>query len=206
MVVSSVFPIRHAEPHVLEDIPALEWPLSEKGRGDARLLGASLAGRTPSSIVWTSPERRASETAALAFPQATTAVREQLSEVGRPWYASEDEHLGAVAKYLSGKVIEGWEHHDEVIFRIARLSPDLESFEGLVLVSHGLLLTTWLDDQIGLDDPLSFWSNLCMPDAWEFNLEEKSLRRIVQSKRSGRSASSSNSVSPQSPPYPPPVR
>ena len=46
-------------------------------------------------------------------------------------------------------------------------------------MSHGLLLTTWLDHEIGLNDPLSFWSNLRMPDAWVADFEDKSLERIV---------------------------
>jgi broad specificity phosphatase PhoE len=156
-----------------------EWPLTEKGRSDATALGTSLAGRSTSTIVLTSPERRASETAALALPLVLVGVRDELSEVKKPWYASSDEHTNAVAKYLKGELVEGWEPRQDVISRIAHLRSDFGSSESLVLVSHGLLLTTWLEHEIGLNDALSFWSNLRMPDAWVANFEDKSLRRIV---------------------------
>jgi broad specificity phosphatase PhoE len=167
--VSSAILIRQAEPLVIGELPAAEWPLSDKGRIDAVTLGTSLAGRLASSVVWTSPERRASETAALALPLLATGVRHQLSEVRKPWYHSADEHADALAKYLEGDMVEGWERREEVMARIAHLKSDFGSLDGVALVSHGLLLTTWLDHELEFDDPFSFWSNLRMPDAWEFN-------------------------------------
>jgi broad specificity phosphatase PhoE len=138
-----------------------------------------LARQCAASTVWTSPERRASETAALAFPSLALGVREQLIEVTKPWYPSADDHAGAVARYLRGEAIEGWERREDVATRMGQLQRDAGSFECLVVVSHGLLLTTWLEHEIGLDDPFSFWSNLRMPDAWELSPEERSLTRLV---------------------------
>jgi broad specificity phosphatase PhoE len=178
--VTPVVLVRHAEPQMAAETPGAEWPLTENGRNDATVLGTSLAGRFTSAIVLTSPERRARETAALAFPLVVVGVRDQLSEVKKPWYASADEHTNAVAKYLKGEVVEGWERHEDLFSRIAQLmKSDFRSSESLVLVSHGLLLTTWLDHEIGLNDPLSFWSNLRMPDAWVADFEDRSLERIV---------------------------
>jgi hypothetical protein len=74
----------------------------------------------------------------------TAGVRDQLGEVKKPWYASGDEHTNAVAKYLEGDVVEGWEGREDVIRRIAQLRPDFGSSESHVLVSHGLLLTPGL--------------------------------------------------------------
>jgi broad specificity phosphatase PhoE len=177
--VTPVVLIRHAEPLVALETPGAEWPLTEKGRKDATVLGPSLAGRSASAIVLTSPERRARETASLALPLVVAGVRDQLSEVGKPWYSSTDEHTNAVAKYLKGELVKGWERREYVISRIVQLKSDFESSESLVLVSHGLLLTTWLDHEIGLKDSLSFWSNLRMPDAWVADFADKSLERIV---------------------------
>lgn len=143
------------------------------------MLGTSLARRSGNAIVLTSPERRARETAALAFPLEVAGIREQLSEVRKPWYASADEHANAVADYLKGDELEGWERREDVITRTAELKSDVVSSESLVLVSHGLLLTTWLDHERGLDDPFAFWSDLRMPDAWELNFEDTSLRRVL---------------------------
>jgi broad specificity phosphatase PhoE len=171
--------IRHAEPLTALETPGAEWPLTEKGRKDASELGTRLAGRSGSAFVLTSPERRARETAALAFPSVVADNRDQLREVRKPWYASANEHASAVPKYLKGEGLVGWERRADVISRIAQLKSDFGSSDSIVLVSHGLLLTTWLDHEIGLNDPLSFWSDLRMPDAWELNLEDKSLRRVL---------------------------
>ena len=60
------------------------------------------------------------------FPLVVAGVRDQLSEVKKPWFASADDHTNAVAKYLKGEVVEGWERRDDVISRIAQLSLTLD--------------------------------------------------------------------------------
>ncbi len=170
--------IRHAEPVTAGDTPGTQRPLTLEGRNHARELGKQLCGRSFPTVVLTSPERRASETAALVFPSVVAATRDELSEVKRPWYAEADEHVNALAGYLRGDAVEGWEPQGDVIARISRLTPDFRSSEHPVLVSHGVLLTIWLRHQVRLDDPVSFWSNLRMPDAWEFDFQSKSIKRI----------------------------
>ena len=159
------------------ETPGAAWPLTEKGRSEARALGTRVADRPP-ALIWTSPERRARETAALTFPSVAAEVRSQLSEVRKPWYASSDTHADAVVNYLRGRVVAGWEHREAVIARIAQLKSGFASSGSIVLVSHGLFITTWLDLEIGLDDPFSFWTNMGMPDAWELDLDEQSFDRI----------------------------
>ena len=155
-------------------------PLTAKGRNDARALGTSLAVRVGGALVLTSPERRARDTAALAFPSVVAGIRDQLSEVTKPWYSSGEEQANAAAAYLQGEVLAGWERREEVISRMAQLKSDFGSSQSIVLVSHGLLLTTWIDHERGLDDPFSFWSDLTMPDAWELNLADKSFDRVLR--------------------------
>ena len=172
--------LRHAEPLMTDGTPAAQWPLTDQGRKDASALGRSLANKWTSATVWTSPERRASETAALAGPSVAILVREQLREVMKPWYVTAEERSNAAARYLNGETVHGWEHRDDVVARIALLEPDLSSArDDLIIVSHGLLLTTWLYHQIGLEDPYKFWSDLRIPDAWVADFGGKSLDRIV---------------------------
>jgi broad specificity phosphatase PhoE len=177
--VERVVFVRHAEPLVVEHMPPAGWPLTEKGRRDARRLGARLEGRSATPTVWSSPQLRARETAALAFPRVPAGVRDQLREVKKPWYASADEHAAAVAAYWRGEVVAGWEGRAEVIARLPALTSGVEQTETLVVVSHGVLLTTWLDHEFGLDDPASFWARLRLPDAWELNLRAQTLQRVV---------------------------
>ena len=62
--------------------------------------------------------------------------------------------------------------------RLASLEADFTSADSIVIVTHGVLLATWLGCLTPLEDPFSFWSGLRMPDAWELDLEERSLQRI----------------------------
>jgi broad specificity phosphatase PhoE len=177
--VSSILLVRHAEPRTIEDETAAQWPLTDMGRKHASMLGRHLSSRFAITLVWTSPERRACETAALAFPSVVPDVRHQLSEVKKPWYASSEEHMDAIANYLEGVVVEGWERREDVIDRVRQLTVEFRTSESLVLVTHGVLLTTWLDHEVGLGNPFSFWTNLQLPDAWHFDPDEKSLERVA---------------------------
>jgi broad specificity phosphatase PhoE len=171
--------IRHAEPLVEIGTPGAQWPLTNEGKSAARVLGERVAGRSPVALVWASPELKACETAASAFPSGPTRVRDELGEVEKPWYATTDDLRQAVARYLGGDAVEGWEHREDVLARLDALRADISPGQRLVVVSHGVLLTTWLAQHGVLDDPFAFWSELRTPDAWELNLEEKSLERIV---------------------------
>jgi len=89
------------------------------------------------------------------------------------------KHANAVVKYLRGDVVAGREHREAVIARIAQLKSGLGSSDSIVLVSHGLFITTWTAHEICLDDPFSFWTSLRMPDAWELDLDGQSADRIL---------------------------
>jgi hypothetical protein len=51
--------------------------------------------------------------------------------------------------------------------------------ERAAIVSHGVLLTVWIDHAVGLEDAAAFWSNLRLPDAWELDFDTRSVERIV---------------------------
>ncbi len=172
--------LRHAEPLMTDGMPATHWPLTDEGRSNATAFGWSLASAYETATVWTSPERRATETAALALPSVSLRVREELTEVKKPWYPTVEEHAKAAASYLEGEAVHGWERREDVVARLALLGTDVDSPEDdLIIVSHGVILTIWLDHQIGLADPYRFWSNLRMPDAWLADFEAKSLERLI---------------------------
>jgi broad specificity phosphatase PhoE len=178
--VTRLILLRHAEPLVADGMPTTHWPLTDEGRTRATALGRSLADTHRTTTTWTSPARRASETAALVVPSVAFHVREELSEVKKPWYLTTEEHAKATARYLEGEDVHGWEGRGDVVARLSALETDFgPPADDLIIVSHGVLLTIWLDHQIGLSDPYRFWSNLRMPDAWLADFENKSLHRLV---------------------------
>ncbi len=159
------------------ETPGAQWRLTNEGKDNAGACGRRVATASPVTLVWTSPERKARETAESAFPSVPTRVRAGLGEVEKPWYPTTDELTEAVARYLRGEIVPGWERREDVLARLRPLQADIGPDERLAVVSHGVLLTTWLDHEGVLDDPFAFWSDLRTPDAWELDLEEKSLER-----------------------------
>jgi broad specificity phosphatase PhoE len=176
--VTSLVLIRHAEPLVVGDTPGAQWRLTNEGKDNAGALGRRIVEREPITLVWASPERKARETAEHAFPSVPARVREQLSEVEKPWYPTTDELRLAVARYLGGDVVDGWERREDVLARLDLLEAELSPGDLIAVVSHGVLLTVWLDRLGALDDPFAFWSDLRTPDAWKLDVDQKSLERL----------------------------
>ena len=60
--MTKVLLVRHAEPIISGESRGAKWPLTEQGRNEASALGARFTKWSP-EVIWTSPERRARETA-----------------------------------------------------------------------------------------------------------------------------------------------
>lgn len=100
--------VRHPEPRVDGEAPRARWPLTGRGRERASALARALAARSGITEVWSSPECKARETAALAVPQMAAVAWTELAEVGRPWHPNVEEHRAATCEHLSGKDVAGW--------------------------------------------------------------------------------------------------
>ena len=151
--------VRHATVELRLDEPARTWPLTEEGRSAAEELARRLP---PLARVLSSPEPKATAT---AEPIARTAgveveVDERLREVERagnlPNYAS---HRAAVARYLTGEPVAGWEPRERALARVRAAVADADE---AAVVSHGMLLSLLLG--------YSFeqWSRMALPDVIEW--------------------------------------
>lgn len=107
------------------------------------------------------------------------AVRsdERLREVERRWYDDRREFEDAVHRYLSGAVVPGWEPLDDAVARFGSVITELG--DDTVVVSHGTVMSAWLDRQIPDLDAVAFWEDLAMPDAWLVDLHARSVHRIA---------------------------
>ena len=109
--------------------------------------------------------------AAQTFPAVAAEVRSQLSEVQKPGMPR--LRRTRTRRQLSRGATSWWDGaHEPVIARIAQFKLGFGSFDNIVLVSHGLFITTWLDHEIRLADPFCFLDQRGMPDAWELDLDE----------------------------------
>lgn len=154
------------------------WGLADVGINDARRLGLSLRTvvSTPASTVVCSTEPKAVETA-VALRVGVVRSDERLREVDRPWYHDRREFEDAVHRYLGGAVVPGWEPLDDAAARFGSVITELG--DRTVVVSHGNLMSAWLDRQIPDLDAVGFWEDLEMPDAWLVDLHARSAHRIA---------------------------
>ncbi|HET9060090.1 MAG TPA: histidine phosphatase family protein [Acidimicrobiales bacterium] len=175
--------VRHAEPLVNAQTSAADWPLSERGRVRAAALAHTLVTLSQTAEVWSSPQRKAWETAALAVPGLTPTVRDELSEVERPPYPDAETHRAAASEYLSGRDIQGWEPHASVHQRLQTLERRLPATGHLIVVSHGVLLTKWIQHVVGLEEPARFWSDMTLPDVWALDFATRTVTSAVTAPR-----------------------
>lgn len=98
-------------------------------------------------------------------------VDARLREVDRPFVPRFDE---AVTSYLSGTALDGWEDAAAVVRRVGAVVR--EHGDDVIYVTHGTALTLYVASRCVGVDPVSFWSNLRMPDAWR--LDEDSVTRL----------------------------
>ncbi len=161
--------VRHAMPTIRPDAPGADWRLSPKGRAGAAAL-AEEPYWADLSVIHTSSEPKAIGTAQriAAHHGLRILIEDGLREVGgRPWTGEGYSELGR--RYLAGEPVGQWEPAEAALARVR------DCIDGIVarsegsdaaLVSHGLALTLYLADLLGLDADASFvvWSGMRLPD------------------------------------------
>jgi broad specificity phosphatase PhoE len=163
-----IFLVRHAAVTVREDRPSAQWHLSQEGRSGAQALAceqqwAALSG------VHASSEPKAIATAQRIAAQHGRRIRidRDLREVERPWEGG--DYRGLVRRYLAGEVLDRWEPQAQAGERVHQaISRVLDNAEerDVALVSHGLVLTIYLADLLGLDGDQAYhqWERIAFPD------------------------------------------
>lgn len=178
--MKTVYLIRHAQSHLTEDVHHSEWPLSERGREQARHLAALLA---PLGIeeIFTSPYRRCRETigpfaAASGVPVSEHAeLREHLLAPGliddfeQVWRQSWADFSYALPGCETSHAAQAriW----AAVFAVAERS----SAGTLAISSHGnvlSLLFNRVDQQFALESATAMRN----PDVFRVQLGEQALR------------------------------
>lgn len=175
--------VRHAGVTQRPELPGALWHLSPEGRRQAEELGkepywAGVRG------LHTSSEPKAVGTAQRIASASDLPIRvePELREVeGRP-FVEREVYLDQARRYLAGEAVEGWEPRDEALARvrgcidgIVGRHPGLE----VGIVSHGLALTLYLSDLLGLDGAAAYelWAGIRMPDVAVVDPEARKLER-----------------------------
>lgn len=174
--------IRHAMPQVTPGTSSTLWTLSEAAREDCVLLAHALS-QDIAPVVYTSPEPKAAETAAvIALRLGLQVISDtRLSEVDRPPTWDED-YRSMVLRYLKSGEQPGWEPANSVRARFTAAVDEALAANpaGDVIVSnHGMALTLYAAS-IAAIDLREFWRQLTFPDAWHLDFETKTLERLYQ--------------------------
>lgn len=163
--------VRHATVDVRPEQPGPRWHLSAQGRAEAEALAAEPYWQDL-RVLFTSPEPKAVGTAQrIAAPHGLPIrIAADLREVeGRAWAGSADAYREQVQRYLRGEAIDSWEPKDRAQRRVRACIDGIladDSSSRVAVVSHGLILTLYLDDLLKLDGPAAYelWSAIRFPD------------------------------------------
>jgi broad specificity phosphatase PhoE len=155
--------VRHAPVEIHLEVPASQWRLTEDGILAAEELAERLA---PVPRVLTSPEPKAVATAEPLARRSGVPVEqdERLREVERASnLADYDAHRAAVAAYLQGAEVPGWESSREAL---ARFAAAIEPLDEVAVVTHATVLALFL----GYD--VERWGRIGLPDVIEWRSGE----------------------------------
>ncbi len=180
--------VRHAAPRVQPDIPARDWPLSAEGRIQAERLAARLTTLCAPTVVYSSPERKAFETAGLIACALGLKVERasDLREHDRTGagYLDADAFAAAIARFFAcpEELVFGRETATQAGARFAAAVRELGARtpnRDILLVTHGTVLTLYAATVAG-GAPLPFWRGLGMPAAVVFSLPDHRLLQQLQ--------------------------
>ena len=154
--------VRHAMPEVDPARPPQHWQLGGPGVAAARSLSLP-----PAACLVASTEPKAAETLRAATGGSPVLQDAGFDEVRRP-HEWRDDHRERARAYVEGAPHPGWEPQLEVAARftaaIARHAARAGAYP-LVVGTHGMALTTWLDARsLIADSPGAFWAALAFPD------------------------------------------
>ncbi|MFD6137907.1 histidine phosphatase family protein [Isoptericola sp. NPDC060257] len=157
--------VRHAAPHVSDDVPPHAWPLSAAGHAAARGL------RLPDGAhAVASDERKAVETLSLALGGADVPTDPRFGEVRRPPEPVSAEFREARRAWVEGAPDarhDGWESAADAARRFDDAVREHAGGGDLVVATHGMVLTAWLvaTGHVAPGPPAGeFWLGLRLPD------------------------------------------
>lgn len=158
--------LRHAAPLVRDGQPSAQWHLSPEGRAAADRLADDDCWHGVTAL-YASPEPKAIGTAQRIAARHGLPLRiaPDLREVERPWV--EDGYPDLVRRYLAGETLDGWEPRSAALGRVRGVATRAgESARPVALVSHGLLLTLYVSELLGIgsDEAYAIWSAMRFPD------------------------------------------
>lgn len=176
--------VRHARPVINPESDPGTWAMDDSARGDVERLARAIAP-LGCDIVVTSEEPKARSTGAimgemLGVPVRTDSGLGEQSAGTVPWIAEEGQ--------FRARVFEHFRRPDEQVFGEEtssaagrRLANAVDrwgaAYKCSVLVTHGRVMSAYMGIATATE-PVNFWNNLRMPDAFVVDFDLRRWRRI----------------------------
>ena len=160
--------IRHASPNIQPNVPSEQWTLSERGIEEARAL-ARIAADWGLEAVYSSVEPKAQATALIVGDAVRHGVRvvDGFQELRFDrWIGNADEFGEMIRDIVQQPTVSvhGAERASAAAARFAAaVNLVAEGPFPAAIVSHGRVITAYLAQLLGLDDPFELWRSIPMP-------------------------------------------
>jgi len=168
--------VRHATPAVQPNVPAIEWPLADRGIEEARALAETARGWHLRAI-YASREPKAQSTALIIAEPSLLPVHvvDGFEELRiDQWIGNSDEFADTVRKILQQPALSlrGAERAEAAVDRFAAAVRIVEQgpFPAAV-VTHGRVLSAWLGRTLRLEDSFAVWRSIPMPGWTRLDLD-----------------------------------
>jgi broad specificity phosphatase PhoE len=180
--------VRHAAPETDPCVAPPQWPLSDAGRQSCAALASELAPYFPAVLV-TSREAKAVETAALLGRELKTGYKAVagLQEHARNsvgWLGEDEYRTGLASLYETrAEVVFGDESADQARLRFTSALEALlaqHPDENVVVVTHGTVMTLFIQNVMPGTVPMEFWQRLGLPSAAILSRPKLALERLIE--------------------------
>lgn len=162
--------VRHAQPEVDPGVAAVDWTLSASGRSQATMLAARIRPLMPDAI-FTSPERKARETAEILGAALQLAVRvvpefREHDRQGVPYLHAPGEFEECIRRVFAFPQQCGFGNESGEA-ALARFRCGVRQVVQLgarrpVVVSHGTVLSLYIAAELGID-AFGVWQRMRTP-------------------------------------------
>jgi broad specificity phosphatase PhoE len=186
MKMDSIILVRHSQPEIRPELPAVQWELSEIGRQRCIPLADKIRPFQPVEIV-TSRELKAIQTgtivAHLLKIPATIAADLHEHERDGMGLGSREIFEAKLKRFFDepSRLVFGQESAGQALLRFSDAITEVLSHHptgSVVIVAHATVIALWATSLIG-GDPFAYWKGLGMPAYAVFSRPNLNFMEIV---------------------------
>ena len=186
MEKSSIILVRHSQPEIRPELPAVQWDLSETGRQRCISLANKIRKYQP-VIVVTSREQKAIQTGAILahILEISTTIAAGLHEHERDGMGLDSRRIfeAKLKRFFAepSRLVFGQESAGQALTRFSAAITevlDRHPTGNVVIVAHATVIALWVTSLIR-GDPFTFWKGLGMPSFAVFSRPDLKFVEIV---------------------------